>query len=314
MNTAGANPGDTVTFVALAPSARSDGKWTVVGADSEVLANPVPAVSSFTLWSPIVVGDGDTLAVLGSASVSCYWATGSTPSADSLFVLTELTTPTPGQVLSSAVSGSTGGYTLNLAATLVTSEEISVRTAAAPPRPAVGSLALLTSTVRNSGPSTGPVSVIDAVPAGMTVDAVAAGGGTCAIAGQLVTCTIANLPTGQSAPVDIVVTPKRTGNFTNTVSANPTLDQDPNSANNVASATMSVGQSSGTRCVVPALARIQLRLAKRLLGSLGCRVGKVTRVHSARVPKGTVVKTVPGSGTYAAGKPVAIQVSSGRKH
>jgi hypothetical protein len=43
--------------------------------------------------------------------------------------------------------------------------------------------------------------------------------------------------------------------------------------------------------------------ARRVLGLLGGTVGKVSTAHS-RVAKGHVVKTVPGAGTYTAGRVV----------
>jgi beta-lactam-binding protein with PASTA domain len=60
-----------------------------------------------------------------------------------------------------------------------------------------------------------------------------------------------------------------------------------------------------------------LRLAKSVLGSLGCKAGKSTKAHSKAVPKGQVISTSPGPGTYAANTVIALKVSSGpppRKH
>jgi hypothetical protein len=68
------------------------------------------------------------------------------------------------------------------------------------------------------------------------------------------------------------------------------------------------------RCVVPKLAGKTLAAAKAGLRKAHCGVGKVTRVRSAKVKKGSVVSSTPGAGKSAkAGTPVALHVSRGAK-
>ena len=87
-----------------------------------------------------------------------------------------------------------------------------------------------------------------------------------------------------------------------------------NPANNSASATLSVAPKSvAPSCVVPALKLTPVSVAKRVLNLLNCKAGKVGHAHSKSVRKGLVIKTSPKPGTYASGKVIGLQVSSGAK-
>ncbi len=204
-----------------------------------------------------------------------------------------------------------------------------------------GQVALLSSTVTNNvlpnnESATQPITFTDPVPAGFTVDSAGAGGGLCSTSGQTVTCTV-SLSAGQSAPVDVLVTPSAAGSYTNAVSvALPVDDTDPTPANNSATATLSVapalvfpsspapapvgpssvgpspiGSSGQTHCVVPKLKGVSESFAKTALKDLGCKV-KVKHKHSS-VHKGDVIGTSPGAGTYADQTTVTVKVSSGKK-
>jgi beta-lactam-binding protein with PASTA domain len=83
-----------------------------------------------------------------------------------------------------------------------------------------------------------------------------------------------------------------------------------NAANNTASATLRVAPR--TRCVVPKLKLTPVKVAKRVLKLLSCKPGKVGHSHSS-VRKGLVIKTKPKAGTYAPGRVIKLQVSSGPK-
>jgi hypothetical protein len=93
---------------------------------------------------------------------------------------------------------------------------------------------------------------------------------------------------------------------------------DPTPVNNDASAVPVVAAPTAqaapapAKCVVLGLKGIPGGFARRVLGLLGCTVGKVSKIQS-RVTKDDVIKTLPGAGTFAAGKLVALQVSSGPK-
>ena len=88
---------------------------------------------------------------------------------------------------------------------------------------------------------------------------------------------------------------------------------DPTPTNNTASAKFTVSKAGSSKCVVTSLANVPLGTAKTLLPALGCKVGKVSKSASSKVAKGSVIKTTPGAGSYAAGKSIAIVESSGPK-
>ena len=168
----------------------------------------------------------------------------------------------------------------------------------------------------DNGPASNPLTFTDAVPAGLTIGAVLSPSGPCTTLGQVVTCTISGLTAGQSAPVDIVVTPAA-GTYTNSVTvAQPSGATDPVSANNAATAAFTAvapPTPAPTKCVVTSLANVPLGTAKKLLAALDCKVGKVTKSYSSKVVKGDVIKTTPGSGSFTAPKSVGIDESNGPK-
>jgi Domain of unknown function DUF11 len=322
-NTTGATPGAPLTFLVLQPLGGNT--YSVVGADNETLPTPLPAnnIASYTLATPIAVSGGETFGLYAPTgdNATCYWSGGSTPPADSLIALGASTVPNAGQTLGEITSGtptSGGGFTLDLAATLVAAQDVGVTTSTLPTSASPGNFAVLASMVSNAGPDSAPITFIDNVPAGLQIDSVAAGTGSCVVAGQTVTCTIVGLSPGQSAPVEIVVTPSAAGNYANAVSVATRGLTDSNPVNNTASAVLAVAApittaSAGTaKCVVPALKGIPAAFARRVLGLLGCTVGKVKTVHS-HVAKGAVIAASPHAGTYAAGRVIALQVSSGPK-
>lgn len=323
-NTTDATAGAPLTFVVLKPLGGNS--YSVVGLDSEDLPTPLPAdsIASYTLATPIAVSGGETLGLYSTSSsgANCYWDGTSTPQGDSLIALGDgMTAPSSGQILNEATGPSpTSGpqFTLDLAATLVASQDVGVTTSTLPTSASPGNLAVLASMVSNAGPDSAPITFIDNVPAGLQIDSVAAGPGSCVVTGQTVTCTIIGLSPGQSAPVEIVVTPSAAGNYANAVSVAARGLTDSNPVNNTASAVLAVAapitsaSAGSARCVVPALKGIPAAFARRVLGLLGCTVGKVKTVHS-HVAKGAVIAASPHAGTYAAGRVIALQVSSGPK-
>jgi hypothetical protein len=323
-NTTGASPGAPITLVVLRPT--GGGNYTVVGVDPKTLPSPLPSsnIATFTLATPIAVTGGDTLGLYADGGTAICFSNGpSVPAADTVTLLGESTTPATGQSLPSR-STSPGGHTVNVAATIATQGDVGVTTSTAPANPMAGGLALLSSTVTNRGPGA-PVTFTDNVPSGLKVDSALAAGGSCSTGGQTVTCTVTGVAAGQSALVDIVVTPSAAGSYANGVSvaAAPGLN-DPNSTNNAATAILSVAPTPPTpstppipptpKCVVPKLKGISLPFATQLVHLLGCTAGSVRHVHSKSVQKGYVSRTVPGPGSYAAGDKIALIVSSGPAH
>lgn len=319
--TAGDTPGSSLTFAVIRPT--GGGNYTVVGADTETLPNPLPAsnVVSFTLASPIQPAGGDTLALYSTSGDDCYFFGGSTPGADSLIPLGEgAPPPSAGQTLAQLGPTSPSGYTLNVAATIgPTTQDAGVQTSTYPSSTTLGSAAALSSTVVNNGPGTGPITFVDQVPNGLQVTSAVAGLGACSTSGQTVTCTISGLNPGQTAPVNVVVTPSAAGNYGNTVSVGVGAGViDPNPANNSASAALPVvtpmsSTAPAQRCVVPRLRNTPPNVARTVLKQLGCKV-RLVRKHSG-IRKGLVIGTHPGPRTYAYQRLVTLVVSSGpRRH
>jgi uncharacterized repeat protein (TIGR01451 family) len=294
----------------------------VVGVDSETLPSPLPPgnVASFTTDIPVT--GGETLGLYSSSASSpvCFWQGGSTPAAATLAAYATPAPPTAGQALVAFPEPSPPGFMLNVSATvdLELRVDAGVTATAGPANATVGSMALLGSTVSNGGPRSAPITFSDTVPTGLTIVSAVAGSGTCATIGQQVTCTISGLAPGQSAPVNIAVTPTAAGTYTNTAAvAPPARHPDPNAGNNSAAATLAVAAPPSppapppAKCTVPQLKRTPASVAKRLLRVLGCKAGKTKRARSRSVAKGAVIRTTPKAGTYAAGRKVRLIVSSG---
>ncbi len=334
--------GAMVTFLVLGPTGGNN--YTVVGADSEQLPNPLPAsgIASYTLSQPIPVAGGDTLALYStSVDVVCVFNGATTPVNGKVAGFADSTPPpSTGQTLNAAPP-TPPGWAMNEEATLYQTGDAAVTTNAGPFAVNPGQSAVLFSTVTNNGAAIDPITFTDTVPSGLTVDSAVAGDGDgpCSVSGQTVTCTTAALGFEQSVPVDVVVTPAAVGSYTNTVSvANANAVTDPNLANNTASATLTVEPVGWTPpptpapvvpassppatvpvttppapdCVVPPLKGIPASIAKAVLKDLNCKV-KITHAHAKSVHKGLVVKSKPGMGTYPNEKTVKLVVSSGRK-
>jgi hypothetical protein len=305
-NTAGETPGTAISLVALAPES---GLYRVEAIDHETVPSPAGGVATFTPASPIMASAGDVLGISGVSGATCYWTSGSTPLTDqtSLFGTLVLS---PGVVLG---AGGTGPFAVNLAATVVSSEDSAVTTAVQPRTVTAGGLALLASTVTDKGPASNPLTFTDAVPSGLKIANALTPAGSCTTLGQVVTCTLTGLTSGQSAPVDIVVTASA-GTFTNSVTlTQPSAATDPVTANNKSAAKFTATKATVAKCVVTSLANVPLGTAKKLLKALDCKVGKVSKSSSSTVAKGNVIKTKPGTGSYPAGKSIAIVESSGPK-
>jgi uncharacterized repeat protein (TIGR01451 family) len=100
----------------------------------------------------------------------------------------------------------------------------------------------LVATDNGPSPATGVV-VTDPLPAGVTFLSASSTEGTCTNASGTVTCTVGSLAAGASATITIkVMAPTKPGAITNTATVK--ADQpDPNTANNTASVTTTIGRS-----------------------------------------------------------------------
>jgi hypothetical protein len=169
-------------------------------------------------------------------------------------------------------------------------------------------LTVLAAKVVNHGPQSTPVTFRDILPNGLHGEAANAGGGRCSIAGQQVTCTIANLASGRSSLVRVIVLPTGTRSYTDSDSVSPEAGvKDPNLANNSSTATLNVVKPGPTTCTVPELKATPAGVAEQVLKLLGCGVN-VQSKKGHGVPKGTVLKTNPGSGTYALNRKITLIV------
>ena len=305
-DTDGATAGTAISLVALAPEG---GLYRIEAVDNETVPSPAGGVSSFTPASPMMVSAGDVFAIGGVSGANCSWTGGSTPLTNVIDIFGALVL-TPGEVVASA---GRGPLAVNVAATVVATEDSAVTTTEQPTNVAAGGLALLASTVTDKGPASNPLTFTDVVPAGLKIATVVSPSGACTTQGPVVTCTILGLTAGQSAPVDIIVTPSA-GTYTNTVTlAQPPGATDPVTANNTSASKFTASKATVTKCVVTGLANLPLGTAKKLLPALNCKVGKVSKSSSSKVAKGDVIKTTPGNGSYAVGKSIAIVESSGPK-
>lgn len=99
----------------------------------------------------------------------------------------------------------------------------------------VGQTLVYTATVTNGGPQTaGLVRFTSSTPAGMTHVSASSSQGSCS-GSSFVACDLGDIPAGGTATVTITVTPTAVGTIARTVAVS-TISQDPNNANNSASA------------------------------------------------------------------------------
>jgi hypothetical protein len=309
-NTAGDIAGTQVSLVALRPA--GGGKYTVLAVDAETLPTPLPAnnVATFAVARPILVQAGDRIGISGPATAICFWGRGSIPFSDTIegYSTSPLSQPAPGQTITQM--GGDSALRVNVSAVVSTQFDPAVSTGSAPAHPSVSNLALLSSTVTNHGPGSGPITFVDNIPSGMAINSASAGNGSCTISGQTVTCTVSGLPANASAPVNIAVTPSAAGSFTNHVRVStPPGVTDPTPADDSATTTLIVAAKPAPGgCIVPKLRGTRpVRVAKRMLKVLGCKV-KVKRKHGRGVPHGAVLKTKPKPGTYKLGRKVTLIV------
>jgi hypothetical protein len=313
LSTLDGTAGAPVTLAVLRPTGAKS--FTVVGIDQETLPNPLPAggVATFKIASPITATGGDVLGLTSTGGSGCDFGSGVLTAADTAYLvgLESATVPTVGATYEAAVEGE--HIILSVSAELLQSQDDGVTAAAMPSSITAGGIAEYAFTVSNAGVGNGPISFSDAVPSGLTILSAVAGSGTCAVAGQTVSCTISGLQPGSSAPVLIIVSAASSGSFADAASVSSTL-QDPNPANNSASATLNVSSPAPTTtCKTVKLAGVTLSIAKLVIPALDCKLGKIKHATSKTVKKGLVITTSPGAGKMlSAGTAVNVTISSGR--
>ena len=260
--------------------------------------------------------DGLTWTEIPSADASAGASTAAVPVSATLTGLQPNTTYLARLVATETLAPTVSSVSGNLTFTTSASpQDVGITPATTQQSFITGNLALLAFTVTNEGPGSGPITFTDSLASGLRIDAASAGSGSCTITGQRLACMLTGLKAGQSAPVEIVVTATAKGRYTDSASVAPAAGVvDPDAANNTASMTLTVATAQPpAKCVVPRLAGANLRLARHVLTLLGCRPGKVTHVHSTRVPSGELIGTTPGPGSYAHSRRIGLRLSSGRR-
>jgi|GEM_PF-2703931 len=334
-----ATTGGPETLLVLRPL--PGGGYAVVGVDAQTLPNPLPLGSAhFSVATPIAVQGGELLGLYSTVAVTgCAYSGGAIPSAFTLAGAPTVLPPAVGSTLTPIFSGPS--QRLNLAVELTQEQDLSLSGGVAPASAVAGGVAAFSFEVANRGPGAGAISFSDTVPDGLGVLSAVAGGGSCAVAGQQVTCALDGLAAGASTPVTIVVSAPTAGSFANSANVSSSLT-DPSPGDARVDATLTVvapasgggggggattappgggggaGAGGGTGaaavpCTTIALKGATLKLAKRVIAALHCKVGKVTRKASRTVRKGLVISTSPGAGkTLAAGSAVKLTTSSGK--
>jgi Domain of unknown function DUF11/PASTA domain len=313
-DTTGATPGTPLTFVVLRPSG---GSFVVVGFDNETLPNPLPAIATFNIASPIPVSGGDLLGLYSSATpANCFFGGGPITPAETISGSNTVGPPSVGTTY--APTATATSLLVNVSANLVQSQDAGMAGSATPASITTGGVSEYAFTVSNGGIGAGPITFTDGIPSGLKILSAVAASGNCSTAGQTVSCTITNLGAGSSAPVSIVVSAPTAGVYADTATVSTVLT-DPNLANNTASATITVHSptvvplAQPPKCRVVRLTGAPLAVAKIVIPALNCKVGKITKKTSKAVPKGDVISTSPGPrAVRKKGTAVKIVVSSGR--
>ncbi len=289
-------PAELVVSSAFDPTAFTA---TVRGVDSEILPSPIPAgnVSTFALAHPIAVQAGDIIGlyVFGGAPTACGFtgAAGDT-------VVAGGEEPSPGGTIHAVIGGPS--LLVNVSANLVQSADMSLTAAATPSAITRNDVAELAFQI--SGGPIAAATFTDTLPSGLVPVSASSGDGSCTISNQTVSCTVDSSPT----TVHVVVRGSSPGLYRVSGSVQSPL-ADPNPSNNSATATLMV-VSSTSSCVVPKLRGAPLAVAKAVLPLVNCRLGKVRKASSKRIPTGSVISTSPGAGTTAPpGTAVTVTVS-----
>lgn len=306
----GATAGAQITLLVLQPT--SSTTYRVVAFDSQQLPNPLPFgnIATFPIASGLSVPAGSVLGLLGGPTgmVGCLGVGGAQDSAS-------FGTASPPMVDASYTqTGTAASRLLNVEVDLVQSSDVGVVSSATPATINAGGVGFLSFAVSNDGPSAGTVTLVDSVPAGLSVLAAFVGSGTCTAVGQDVTCSTGALAPGSSTPAGVVVFAAGPGAFSNTGAVTSSI-ADPNPANNSATATLTVNplsRSAAPQCRVVTLKSVPLPEAKAVLKALGCAIGKVRKRSSTKIPKGEVISTSPGPSLWPAGTRVNLVQSSGK--
>ncbi|MFZ5876473.1 MAG: DUF11 domain-containing protein [Nitrospirota bacterium] len=137
--------------------------------------------------------------------------------------------PGPYNVVMSGVGNTSGAAIIGINEV---SADLAITKSASTGSVSVGSPLTYTLTVSNNSSFPAPgVTVLDTLPAGVTLNSATSTQGTCTL-GSTVTCSLGTVANGSPVTVTIVVTPTAAGTISNTASVSGTLN-DPDTNNNI---------------------------------------------------------------------------------
>jgi uncharacterized repeat protein (TIGR01451 family) len=240
--------GQTLTYSIGVSNAGPD------GATGVNLTDTLPAGTTFQSATP---SQGSCGQAAGTATCNL----GSLANGASATIEIKVTPQNAGTITNtaSAIGGQSDPNTANNSATESTTinppapqeADLRVTKSDSPDPVVVGQTLTYSIGVSNAGPdgATG-VTLTDTLPAGTSFQSATPSQGSCGQAAGTVTCNLGSLASGASATIEIKVAPQNTGTITNTASATGG-QSDPDTANNSATATTTVGFSPvGPGCKV----------------------------------------------------------------
>lgn len=220
----------TVSGTTIDPNATNNTASAATNVQAVLSASVSGTGGGTIISSPVGIDCGTTCSAGFDAGASV--ALTASPDASSAFISWSGCDTTTGSSCTATMSGSR-----SVTAIFNKSADLSVSLSATPSPDFAGQSLSYTATVTNNGPSdaTGVV-VTDALPSGVNLNSVSPP--ICTGTGTL-TCSIGNLLKGGSSSITITVTPMISGVITSTASVSG-YEADPNSANNVASAIVTI--------------------------------------------------------------------------
>ncbi|MDN5803832.1 MAG: hypothetical protein L0H26_04465, partial [Microlunatus sp.] len=153
-----------------------------------------------------------------------------------------------------------GNNTATFTSSTNPSADLAITKATSPSPLVAGGPVTYTLTVANNGPSAAQgVSVVDDLPAAVSLSSATAtggGGGSCGNAGQRVTCSLGDVSGGATVTITIVgtIAPATAGrSISNTATVSSTTPADPTTSNNSATSTTEIGRSADVGVTLTAL-------------------------------------------------------------